>query len=259
MDGAAKSGRRRVYVTALLAVVVVAVAVTALILWPARRSMDTPDGVEAIFERSPADRDTMRALKANFPTDYRQLLERVAAAHRDRGTEAAMREGSAFMTRFMNAKINAVTAAPDRSLQRISGASLGLMQVLRDENVRLCAQLSMTGLTADTRLSSSALAHLSRLDVYTIEAARAGEAPGRTPRQELSQTEYDAWFAAMRAIDPVATRRLETDDGTRLPPESQCRDGIVMYEGVMRLPGPMAANVSAHLLRESTAPPEPAR
>lgn len=255
MNGAAKPGRRRIYLTALLAVVVVA----ALILWPARRSMDTPAGVEAIFERSPADRDTMRALKANFPNDYRQLLDRMAAAHRGGGNEAAMREGSAFMTRFMNAKISAVTAAPDRSLQRISGASLGLMQVLREENVRLCAQLSMTGLTAETHLSPNALTHLSRLDVYTIEAARAGEAPGRTPRAEISESDYDAWFAAMRAIDPVATRRLETDDGARLPPESQCRDGIVMYEGVMRLPGPIAANVTAHLMRETMRAPEPAR
>jgi len=258
MDEADPRRRRLLFIILLAAAAIVALIAGLFLLSP-RSSMDTPEGVEAIFERNPSERLAMRALKANFPEDYRQLLGRIADAHRARGREAALQEGSAFMTRFMTAKVAAVAAAPDRNLQRIAGATLALIQVLRDENVALCAQFTMDGLGPGARLSANAMEHLARLSVYIIEAARAGEAPGRTPRPRPGQADIDAWFAAMRAIDPVAARRLENDDGAGQPPASQCRDGVVLYEAVTRLPGPTAANVTAHLVRETIAPPQPAQ
>jgi hypothetical protein len=257
MDRAADPGRRRLLLVVIFAVAILAALVAGLFLVTSGRSMSTPEGVEAMFERSPSEREATRALKANFPDDYRQLLGRMARVHRERGREAAMAEGDAFMTRFMSAKVNAIAAAPDRSLQRIAGATLAMIKVLRDENVAQCAQFTTEGLAAEARLSANATEHLTRLSIYLIEAARAGEAPGRTPRPQPSQADIDAWWAAMRAIDPVATRRLEDEDGTGHPPESQCRDGLVAYEAVTRLPGPAAASVTALLLRESFAPTQP--
>ena len=131
-----------------------------------------------LFERSPADREAARALKANYPGDYQQLLRRVADASQARGSEAATRETSQFMERFIRSKANAIIAAPDRELQRIGGGQVALIQALRDENVNLCAQYAVRGLTPGTRLSPATIQLLSRLSVFVIEAAqgdRAGE------------------------------------------------------------------------------------
>ena len=244
--------------------IIVAIALVALVAAGAIAFFMTrggapqsPTDVEALFERSAADRDAARALKANFPDEYRQLLQRVADASRERGREAAVRETSQFMERFIRSKANAIIAAPDRDLQRIGGGQVALIQALRDENVNLCAQYAVRGLTPGTRLSPATLALLSRLSVVVIEAARAGEQPGRRPRPTLSDDDGRAWISALRDIDPAVARQMESNTAISQPPAGQCRAGVVLYEAVTRLPAATAANVTAFLVRESMNAPPP--
>jgi hypothetical protein len=223
----------------------------SLVLLLVKRGPLSPADVEAMFERSPPDREATESLKANFPADYQRLLERVAEVSRTDGREAAILETGAFMRRFIGSKANAITAAPVRELQRIGGGQLALIRVLRDENVGLCAQYAISEPPPGTRMPASALPVLAHLSVYVIEAARAGEQPGRTRRTTLSEADSRAWLAAMRAIDPATTHLIETDTVTRQPPEAQCRAGVVVYEAVTHLPAATAANVTAFLVRES--------
>jgi hypothetical protein len=236
----------------------VALVVAAIALWP-RRGVDTPEGVEAELQRSPWDREAAAALKANFPADYQELLRRVAAASRDGNRQTASRAAAAFLERFILSRANAVMAAPDRDMQRIAGGQLNLIRGLRDENVNLCAEYAMRGLGPGARLSPATLALLGRLSVYIIEAAHAGERPGRTPRPTLSPSDAASWIAAMRAIDSVAAGQIENDTAVGLPPAGQCRAGVVVYEAVSRLPTATAANVTAHMIRESLRAPPPGR
>lgn len=219
----------------------------------------TPADIEALFERSPTDRDTARALKANFPADYQQMLDRIARVYRERGRQAAISEGGVFVGQFLHAKTNALIAAPDRELQRIGGAQVTLIHALRDENVNLCADYAMRGLRPDAHVSAPTSALISRLAVVIVEAARAGDQPGRAPRPTLSEEDQRAWFAAMAAIDPVATRQIEGNGLGSESPSVQCHAGVVLYEAAGRLPGQISANVTAYLVRESMNPSAPAR
>lgn len=243
--------RRRTNLFLLLgAIGFVALVTAAIMFWPSR-ALDTPEGVEATLQRSPSDREAAAALKANFPSDYQELLRSAAAAGRRGGNRAASREAQTFMARFVASKANAVMAAPDRDLQRIGGVQLSLVQALRDENVNLCADYAVRGLGPGARLSAASLALLSRLSVYVIEAARAGERSGRPPRPALTQADAQAWLGAMRAIDPVVAGQIESNSAVSLPPAGQCRAGVVTYEAVTRLPAATAGNITAHLIRES--------
>lgn len=240
---------------ALAALLIVGTA--AFFLTRGVRGPTTSADIEAMLERSPIDRETGRALKANFPADYQQMLDRVAQVDRDRGREAAMREAGLFVARFLRSKANALIAAPDRELQRIGGAQVALIHALRDENVNLCAEYAMRGLSPDTRVSAATIALISRLGVIIVEAARAGDQPGRRPRPTLSEDEQREWIAAMAAIDPAVARQIEGNGFGTAAPAVQCQAGIVLYEAAQRLPGHASANVTAYLVRASFRPSAP--
>jgi hypothetical protein len=257
MFGEPVSRRPRIIGAIGLIALAVALAV-GLFLIAQGRGLQRPADVEALFERSPNDREAARALKANFPADYQRLLQRVIDVSHAQGQAAAIRETAAFMERFIRSKTNAIIAAPDRELQRIGGGQLALIRLLRVENVRLCAQYAVSGPAENERVPPAALPILARLSVYIIEAAHAGEQPGRTPRPTLSDADSQAWFAQMRTIDPNVARQIETDTATRQPPQGQCQAGLVLYEAATRLPGHISANVTAYLVRESLNPSPPA-
>jgi hypothetical protein len=242
--------RRAKIIGAIALVALVIGFVVAIYLVGPGRGTRGPANIEAAFERGPGA-EASRALKANFPDDYQRLLRRASEVTREQGRGAAEREVSLFMERFIHSKANAIMAAPDRELQRIGGGQVTLMHALRDGNVSLCAQYAISGLAPGTRMPPGAVGPLTRLSVYIIEAARAGERPGRTPRPTLSAADQEAWFSAIREIDPTAARHLENDTVRGQPPDAQCRAGIAVYEAVTRLPGPRAANVTAFLVRES--------
>lgn len=253
MFGQVEGGRSRL-IGAIAIIGVIACLVVGLILFVPRQGLRTPADVEALLERDPVDRDAVHALKANFPNEYRQLLTHVADVGRDQGRGAAMRELTSSMERFIRSKASAIDAAPDRELQRIGGGQLALVRILRDENVRLCAQYSIDGLRPGTALPVAARASLASLSVYIIEAAAAGERSRQAPRRTLSEADSQAWVDAMGAIDPAVVRQLEADNLTRQPVEGQCHAGVVLYEAASRLPGRTAANVTAYLVRESLHP-----
>jgi hypothetical protein len=258
MGGLGEGSKRRTFSSGARACATGMAAAAAVLFLGAcsnQPSADSPEGVEAQLLRSPSDHDAALALKANYPQVYQDLLRRTAAAIRARGGQTASREVSAFMARFVASKANAVASAPDRDLQRIGGAQASLIRALRDENVALCADYAVRGLRPGSRLSPATQALLGRLAVYVIEAARAGERPGRTQRPPLSQADGQALFAAMRARDPATAEAVERGTAVSLPPEGQCRAGLLLYETVTGLPAATSANVTAQLVLESVRTP----
>lgn len=243
--------RRAKIIGGILLLVFIVAAAASLVLLGHGRGPKTPADIEALIERSPPDREAMEALKANYPADYRRLLEDAAQAGREHGQQAAAQEAALFMRRFIRSKLDAISAAPDRELQRMGGGQLELIQALREADVTLCARFAISGPPPGQRMPPGALPVLGRLSVYTIEAARAGEQPGRTPRTTLSDEDGRAWLAAMREIDPEVAREIETNTVERQPPAAQCRAGVVIYQAVTRLHGHASANVTAYLVRES--------
>lgn len=221
----------------------------AAIFFLTRSGPQSPADIEAMFERSPTDRDIAHALKANYPADYDALLRQLAETSRTRGKEGAMQEAGRLAERFIRSKVNAILAAPDREMQRIGGAEAALVRALRAENVNLCADYTLRGFNPSTRLSAGTMALAVRISVLMIEAAHAGE--GRTPRPTLSPEDGQAWIAGVRAIDPRAAELIQTHVVDRQPAAVQCDAGFAVYEAVTRLPGPQAANVTAFMIRQA--------
>jgi hypothetical protein len=224
----------------------------AIFLWP-QRSVATAEGVEAELQRNPALRDTTQALKANYPAEYQALLQRIAAAGRDRGRRAAGDEVGRAMRAFLATKGNALASAPARELQRLAGAQLSLVRALRQENVVACTQFVMNGLRDANRLSQGTVALISRVSVLQVEAARAGERSGLRPRARPSEADVRLWLARIRAIDPVAATDIESESFERASADRQCRGGVALHQALTELPAETAATIMSLLLREAIA------
>ena len=215
-----------------------------------RPASDTAQEVAAEIEQDPDIRESMSALRTHYPSDYQEMLDRLAAAGRARGQEAAGREAFFFMRGFMTAKADAIASAPDAHLDRVADTYLALVRLLRDQDVRLCAQFVTSGFTPGTPPPRAAMTLLNRAAAQQILAAHAGETGGRRPRGPLSPPDMTAWFERIEALDPSAAALIENGSLDRATPAQQCGAGIALHQAVTDLPPAAAANVMANLIRD---------
>lgn len=222
----------------------------------------TPQDVAAELGRAPGLAEPLATLRRHYPDEYRDMLDRLAAAARQRGRQAMEREGFYFMRGFMTAKADAMARAPEARLDRLADAYLALMETLGNLDARACAEAAVGGFALETRLPWGASRALGNVVTQQILVARTGEDAGRPPRDPPSPADLAAWRDRIAAIDRGSAVLIEQDVVALAPPDRQCRAGIVLFRALTELPAPTAATIMAHLLRDTPGarprpPPRP--
>lgn len=207
-----------------------------------------PKDIEAALDGNPDIRLTIAALRADYPHDYRALIERLAARAQGGGDRQALdREAAAFMADFMAAKAGFVAGAPDAQLREVAIAYAGLIRMLRDRDPDLCARFVTNGMPEGAPPPRSVTVRLDRISALRIRAARAGESGGRPPRAGLSPEDRRAWFARLARNDAASAALLAAGTIDRAPPLAQCKAGLALYQAAAELPAAQSANVMAGL------------
>lgn len=208
-----------------------------------------PEDIAEALDGNPDIRQTVAALRADYPGDYRALLELLAQRSRAGGDQEALdREAAAFMRRFMAGKAGAVAAAPDAQLRDVAIAYAELIRVLRERDPDLCARFVAGGMPEGARPPRVAMVRLDRISALRIRAARAGEDGGGPPRAGPSREESRALSERMARIDPASAELLGAGAIAAAPPLRQCQAGLVLYQAAAALPAAQSANVVAGLL-----------
>jgi hypothetical protein len=227
---------------------VVLAGVALLLMRPSR--LTTPEGVAEAYDRNPAMRETLAAMRRHYPAEHRAMLDRVAAAAREGGRDAASRAGYLFLETLLVAKGNAIASAPDRQLVRLAELQAEMALLLRDQDVALCARFAVSDLGHQARLSPDLERLIGRVSAAQIEAARLGETGGRRPRPPLSEADGAALMAQVRSVDGAVATMMEDGSVERAAPARQCHAGVVIAQAVSDLPPAISANVMAALIRE---------
>ncbi len=209
----------------------------------------TPQSVEARFGERADLADTAAAFRETYPEDYAAFLTRIASVTDNEGQAAADRAAIGDIREFLAARSQAISDAPVADLHALGGAIADLAEELQRVNPQLCAQFVTQGVPDPARMPESATRAVGRMNALMFRAARAGEG-AEASRGGLAREDVAAWLAGMERLDPELPNRPPPADAAQ-----QCRSGVTAYRAAAELPEPQAANVAAHLIRLSFAPP----
>lgn len=208
----------------------------------------TPQSVEARFGARPDLAETTAAFRETYPDDYAAFVGRIAAMTDSEGAAAADRVAIGDIREFLAARGEAISNAPAAELHALGGAIASLAEMLQRTNPELCAQFVTRGVPDPARLPPAATRAIGRMNALMFRAARAGEG-AEAPRDGLRREDVSAWLAAMERLDPELPDRAPPADAAQ-----QCHSGVIAYRAAAELPETQAANVAAHLIRQSFAP-----
>lgn len=210
----------------------------------------SPLSVATRLEGQPALGATLAAFRDSYPRDYQRFLAGLAEIENRDGAEAADLAALPRLRAFIAGKAEAIASAPVAELDALADANLATLLSLRQAGVPLCAAYVADGAQGQ-RLPAAALSRVSEANALQFRAARAGESRRRVQRGPLNEADGAQWFLRIRAIDPTLARAI--NDGTidRGTAEQRCAAGIALYRAAADLPPEQAANVTAHLVRES--------
>ncbi|MDQ8754704.1 hypothetical protein RCO27_00535 [Sphingosinicella sp. LHD-64] len=210
----------------------------------------TPDALEARLAERPELEDTLAAFRTAYPDDYRAFLARVSAVADAEGQSAAERAAGEDIRRFVAGKADAIVRAPAADLHALARAIAALVAELQRVDAGLCAQFVTQGAMEPARLPAPASRAIGRMNAQFLTAARGGEAGG-SPRGPLSPPDTAAWLQRMAAIDPALVRQAQTGGAADMRPARLCANGVTVHRAAAELPEAQAANVMAHLVRQS--------
>lgn len=210
----------------------------------------SPASVEAHFAQRADLGETTAAFRETYPEDYAGFLTRIAAITDAEGEAAADRAAIGDIREFLAARSENIIRAPAANLRALGGAIAGVAQALQQANPDLCAQFVTQGGLDPARLPDGARRAIGRMNGLMFRAAKAGEGAA-TARSGLARADVAAWLAGMERIDPELPRRPPPTNAAE-----QCRSGVTAYRAAAELPEAQAANVTAHLVRQSFAAPD---
>lgn len=209
----------------------------------------TPQSVEARFAERVDLAETAGAFRETYPDDYAAFLARIAAVTDAEGRAAADRAAIGDIREFLAARSEAISNAPAADLHALGGAIAAVAERLQQAGPEPCAQFVTQGVPDPARLPPAATQAVGRMNALMFRAARAGEGAA-APRGGLAREDVAAWLAAMERLDPALPDRPPPADAAQ-----QCHSGVIAYRAAAGLPEAQAANVAAHLIRLSFAPP----
>jgi hypothetical protein len=211
----------------------------------------TPRSLEADLAERPELEATLSAFHTHYPEDYRTFLARISAIADAEGVAAAERAAGGDIRRFVAGKSEAIARAPARELHLLARAIAALAADLQRVDTGMCAQFVTRGAMDPARLPAATSRAIGRMNAQFLRAARAGEGGGGTMRGPLSPPDTAAWLQRMAAIDPALVRQAQTGGAADTRPARLCANGVTVHRAAAELPEAQAANVMAHLVRQS--------
>jgi hypothetical protein len=208
------------------------------------------DAVEARLASRPELTATLAAFREAYPDDYRAWLDALSDITDRRGAEAADRAATERLRTFIAGKAEAIASAPVADLDALADANLATLLRLREAGASLCAAFVRDGAQGE-RLPPAAMQVIGQANALQFRAARNGERPERVARGQLNEADGAQWYLAIRALDPTLAQRINAGSAGQGTAEERCATGIALYRAAAALPPEQAANVTAHLVRQS--------
>jgi hypothetical protein len=218
----------------------------------------TPATLETRLAERPELDGTLAAFRTAYPDDYRAFLERVSAIADAEGLAAAERAAGEDIRRFVAGKAEAIARSPAAELHALARAIAGLVIELQRVDAELCAQFVTQGAMDPARLPASTSRAIGRMNAQFLTAARSGETRRPPARDPLSPPDTAAWLQRMAAIDPALVRQAQAGGPADASPARLCANGVTLHRAAAELPEAQAANVMAHLVRQSFGRTRPA-
>ena len=195
---------------------------------------------------------TLGALRTDFPDQYHGLIRRAGEAWRKDGAKADGRQiGAKAIQDFVRANQKNIAFAPTPHLVRYAKAQARLMEVLHEQNVRVCARMAIGEqtpseiITPDTKVATAELASIM------IHAARAGiDSPQSRKIDRVSERDALAYVEQLK-LQKLPEDVLETlvnETVALASPKIQCEAGLAHARAVANLDSEAAANITAFTL-----------
>lgn len=216
------------------------------------------ESVEARLAERPELTVTLAAFRENYPDEYGRYLAALSEITDRQGAEVADRAATERLRGFIASKVDAIAHAPVADLDALADANLASLQRLREAGVALCAAFVRDGAQGQ-RLPPAALATIGQANALQFRAARHGEGAQRVARGQLSEADGAQWYLAIRQFDPGLAERINSGTAGQGSAEERCATGVTLYRAAAALPPEQAANVTAHLVRQSFARRAPQR
>jgi hypothetical protein len=195
---------------------------------------------------------TLAAFRENYPDEYGRYLAALSDITDRQGVEAADRAATERLRSFIASKVESIAAAPVADLDALADAHLASLERLREAGAALCAAFVRDGAQGE-RLPPAALATIGQANALQFRAARHGEGPQRVARSQLSEADGGQWYLAIRRLDPALADRINSGTAGQGSAEERCATGVTLYRAAAALPPEQAANITAHLARQSFA------
>lgn len=210
------------------------------------------ESVEARLTTRPELAATLAAFRETYPEEYGRYLAALSDITDRQGAETADRAATERLRAFIASKVESIANAPVADLDALADANLASLQRLREAGVMLCAAFVRDGAQGQ-RLPPAALATIGQANALQFRAARNGEGPQRVARGPLSEADGAQWYLAIRQLDPALADRINAGTAGQGSAEERCATGVTLYRAAAALPPAQAANVTAHLVRQSFA------
>lgn len=206
--------------------------------------------VRANFESDPSMGEMFRALRDDYPDEYKRLVSLTIEGTEAKRSDAEMKQrGFDEMHGFMRSKLPMIEKASAADLRALGLAYAALIHTLQREDTGLCARFGTSGFQASDTLSPAtmkALAHINALQVHAMRRAESVPAP---ERGALAPPDAAAFLAAVAKENPATAALIR--DQAKLNGSSdsdKCAVGVAIYDAVASLPEAQAANLTAYLI-----------
>lgn len=191
---------------------------------------------------------TMRDL---YPDDYRLMAKKIAAISQSGAdSHAAKVAGMSEVAPFMAARKSELIHASDGDLVEYVKLNTEALRVLREDSVRACNDVPRGTLSPTEILSQASYDAMSAATSQLLIAAKAASRhPSQRTANAPTPDEIGLWRESMSRAGATPTTFASMSAGREaLSPAQQCDIRILMMEGIVGLPAPLAAKFSIHLL-----------
>ena len=232
-----------------------ALAAIALFSLPACDLLAPPTAEEQFEQAIGEDSDFSAmydVMKEEFPDDYARFRdEMVALLETSDNPRDGFNTARDFMLGFIAANAADFRAAPTPVLLETRDANIALMEMLAEQDDRLCGNFAMRGLQFGDEPVGEAKEQLGRVTAMQLSTIAAGR-KNPTQRSEPTQGDVDALIAALErqgmSKDEVDTFLMGTLPFQGLPPVEECRLGVTVYGALADVPDDASARLSAIML-----------
>lgn len=231
----------------------------ALFVWFLLSGRASPQSVETHLRVQPGMEATLDAFQQGYPSHYAAFMGDLATIANAQGEAVAYDEATPSLRRFIAAKSGLIANAPAPELARLAAGTRDLILALQQHDAELCAQFVTRGTMDRARMPEAVTAQVGQVNALLIRAAARAEQGATVTRPPLGPEDGAAWYQAIRQIDPALADAINAGASDNATPTRLCERGATLYRAAASLPEAQAANVTAHLVRQSfaTAPAQP--